>query len=538
MPGWMRSARNGNDAGGSDFMSATGPLAGVRVIDLTTVAMGPYATQILGDMGADVIKVESPDGDVFRYAAPYRNAGMGAAYLNLNRNKRSVVLDLKRPEEQKRLLDLVKDADVFVYNVRPQSMRKLGLDYECLSRVNPRIVYCGTYGFSERGPYAGQPAFDDIIQAMSGIAALQGHNGEAGPEYVNTIIADKAAGLTAAYAIAMALYERERSGLGQAIEVPMFETIVSFTLLEHMAGATFVPAEHAMGYERVLSPNRKPYRTKDGYIGLLPYTTAQWQRFFKAAGETAFASDPRVSDPSIRSKNINALYAELARIVATKTTGEWVELLKDADLPMTPVRTPEDLLTDPHLAQLDFFHGVTHPTEGEMRTIGIPVTFSRTPGSIRSLPPTLGEHTDEVLRHPREQSHPRYFVRANEIPGYHPANHLGTVNRRLIGRETVGAEKVEVILGTIEKGKGALPHAHPGIEQVCYMIEGRARAEVGGEACELGPGDCCFFPAEMQHTFTVVSDEPVKVLVIYSPPYEESPDRVIRESSATTDEHR
>ncbi len=177
---------------------AAGPLAGVRVIDLTTVAMGPYATQILGDMGADVIKVESPDGDVFRYAAPQRHRGMGAAFLNLNRNKRSIVLDLKKGEDRDRLVVLAKDADVFVYNVRPQSMRKLGLDYETLRTANPRLIYCGAYGFSERGPYAGQPAFDDIIQAMSGIAALQGHNGDAGPEYVNTIIADKAAGLTAA----------------------------------------------------------------------------------------------------------------------------------------------------------------------------------------------------------------------------------------------------------------------------------------------------------------------------------------------------
>jgi crotonobetainyl-CoA:carnitine CoA-transferase CaiB-like acyl-CoA transferase len=375
-----------------------GPLAGVRVIDLTTVAMGPYATQILGDMGADVIKVESPEGDVFRYAAPQRHRGMGAAFLNLNRNKRSIVLDLKKPGDRERLVAMAKDADVFVYNVRPQSMRKLGLDYETLRHVNPRLIYCGAYGFSERGPYAGEPAFDDIIQAMSGIAALQGRNREAGPEYVNTILADKAAGLTAAYAIAMALYERERSGEGQAIEVPMFETIVSFTLLEHMAGETFVPAVDGMGYERVLSPNRRPYRTKDGYIGLLPYTTAQWQRFFAAAGETALAGDPRVADPALRSQNINMLYAELARIVAGRTTAEWVALLKEADIPMSPVRTPDDLLDDPHLNAVDFFHRVSHATEGEMRTLGIPVSFSRTPGSVRRLPPNLGEHTEEVLK--------------------------------------------------------------------------------------------------------------------------------------------
>jgi crotonobetainyl-CoA:carnitine CoA-transferase CaiB-like acyl-CoA transferase len=277
-------------------------------------------------------------------------------------------------------------------------MRKIGLDYDSLRKVNPRLIYCGAYGFSERGPYAGQPAFDDIIQAMSGIAALQGHNGDAGPAYVNTIIADKAAGLTAAYAIAMALYERERSGEGQAIEVPMFETIVSFTLVEHMAGETFVPAVDSMGYERVLSPNRKPYRTMDGYIGLLPYTTAQWQRFFAAAGESALAADPRVADPATRSKNIDMLYAELARIVGGRTTAEWVELLKDADIPMTPVRTPDDLLRDPHLAAIDFFHHVSHASEGEMRTIGIPVTFSRTPGAVRRLPPGLGEHTEEILK--------------------------------------------------------------------------------------------------------------------------------------------
>ena len=382
---------------------ASGPLAGVRIIDLTTVAMGPYATQILGDMGAEVIKVESPEGDVFRYAAPQRNKGMGAAFLNLNRNKRSIAMDLKRLDERERLIELVRGADVFVYNVRPQSMRKLGLDYESLSKVNPRLIYCGTYGFSEKGPYAGQPAFDDIIQAMSGIAALQGRNAGTGPEYVNTILADKAAGLTAAYAIAMALYERERSGKGQSIEVPMYETIVSFTLLEHMAGETFVPAVDSMGYERVLSPNRKPYRTRDGYIGLLPYTTAQWQRFFNAAGEDALAADPRVTDASQRSQNINALYAELARIVATRTTAEWVALLKDADIPMTPVRTPDELLKDPHLAALEFFREVEHPTEGRMRTIGIPVTFSRTPGAVRRLPPRLDEHRDEILKEGKER---------------------------------------------------------------------------------------------------------------------------------------
>ena len=373
-----------------------GPLDGVRVIDMTTVAMGPYATQILGDMGADVIKVESPDGDVFRNAAPARHQGMGAAFLNVNRNKRSVVLDLKRDEDKSLMLELLADADVFVSNTRPQALRKLGLDYESLRTRNPRLIACGTYGFAEKGPYAGRPAFDDVIQAMSGVAALQGHNSDEGPQYVNTIMADKCAGLTAAWAIAMALYERERSGLGQSIEVPMFETLVSFNLLEHLAGETFVPATSGMGYERVLSPHRKPYRTRDGFIGLLPYTTAHWKRFFEIAGTPQHAEDPRFRDPVKRSENIHALYEILAGLVAQRTTAEWQELLAPADIPMAPIATPEALLHDPHLQATGFFREAQHPTEGTVRTIGIPVTFSRTPGSIRSLAPTLDQHGAEI----------------------------------------------------------------------------------------------------------------------------------------------
>jgi len=381
-----------------------GPLTGVRVIDLTSVVMGPYATQILGDMGADVIKVEPPEGDVFRHVTPFRNRGMSAAFLNLNRNKRSIALDLKHEDERQALLDLLGGADVFVTTVRPQAMRKLGLDYESLRERNPRLIYCGAYGFSEEGPYAGRPAFDDIIQAMCGIASLQGLQGERrgaqrpnGPRYVNTIFADKTVGFTVAYAVAMALYERERSGRGQAIEVPMFETMVSFTMIEHLAGETFCPARESMGYERVLSEHRKPYRTKDGYIGLLPYTAEQWARFFEAAGRPEMAADPRVTDPALRSRKINELYSLLAEIVAERTTAEWVELLRAADLPMTPVLSPEDLLDDEHLQAIGFFQSEAHPSEGAVRTIGIPVRFSRTPGAVRRLAPRLDEHREEIL---------------------------------------------------------------------------------------------------------------------------------------------
>ncbi|MGE0132346.1 MAG: CaiB/BaiF CoA transferase family protein [Blastocatellales bacterium] len=375
-----------------------GPLTGVRVIDLTSVVMGPYATQILGDMGADVIKVESPEGDVFRYVTPFRNRGMSAPFLNLNRNKRSIALDLKREDERQTLLDLLAGADVFVTTVRPQAMRRLGLDYESLRERNPRLIYCGAYGFSEEGPYAGRPAFDDVIQAMSGIAALQGENDQNGPRYVNTIFADKTVGCAIAYSVAMALYERERSGCGQAIEVPMFETMVSFTLVEHLAGETYCPSRESMGYERVLSEHRKPYRTKDGYIGLLPYTAEQWARFFEAAGRPEMASDPRVTDPALRSQNINELYRLMAEIVAERTTAEWVERLRAADLPITPVLSPEDLLEDEHLRAIGFFQREDHPSEGEVRTIGIPVRFSRTPGAVRRLAPRLDEHREEILQ--------------------------------------------------------------------------------------------------------------------------------------------
>lgn len=381
---------------GCAFM--TGPLSGIRVIDLTSVAMGPYATQILGDMGADVVKVESHDGDIFRHAAPFRHPGMGAAFLNLNRNKRSIVIDLKDDDDLALLRQLVLAADVFIYNVRPQSVRKAGLDYETLSAQNPRLIHCGTYGFSEDGPYAGRPAFDDIIQAMSGMADLQGRNGDQGPAYVNTIMADKTTGLVAVYAIAMALYEREKSGRGQAIEVPMFETMVSFNLIEHMAGATFRPAEDAMGYDRLLSPHRRPYPTRDGHIGLMPYTTAQWQRFFTLAGRPELADDPRVTDASARSNAIGELYHILSDLVAERTTAEWLDLLSGADIPHTPVASPEDLLHDPHLVARGFFPETRHPSEGDIRSIGIPVRFSRTPGEIRRPAPRLDEHGEEIRR--------------------------------------------------------------------------------------------------------------------------------------------
>ncbi|MFU2007366.1 CaiB/BaiF CoA transferase family protein [Bordetella hinzii] len=363
-----------------------GPLQGVRVVDMTSVAMGPYATQILGDMGAEVIKVEAPQGDVFRSSAPAAHAGMGPAYLNLNRNKFSVTLDAKAPADRERLLALIAGADVFVSNVRAAALARLGLDAATLCARHPRLIHCSAVGFGQDGPYAAQPAFDDIIQAMSGLADLQGRNSGA-PAYVNTILADKVAGLTLAYAIPMALYERERSGQGQAIEVPMFETMVSFTLAEHLSGHSFVPPRGPMGYSRVLSPQRRPYRTRDGYLALLPYTDAQWRRFFALAQRPELAEDARYVDAAARARNVDALYQDLADIVAGRDTEAWLALLAGADIPHSRVNTPQALFDDPHLRVTGFFRQVEHPTEGRLVTTAIPVRFSRTPGGIRRLAP-------------------------------------------------------------------------------------------------------------------------------------------------------
>lgn len=373
--------------------SSAGPLSGLRVIDMTAVGMGPYCTQTLGDYGADVIKIETEAGDVFRHATPSKNPGMGAPFLQLNRNKRSVVLDLKQASDRQRLFEMVQDADILVYNVRPQSMRKLGLGYEALSAINPRLIYCGVYGFSEQGPYAGRPAFDDIIQAMSGLADLQGRATGSAPTYVTSIVADKITGLAAVSAILAALHERSKSGLGQAIEVPMFETMVSFNLMEHMGGATFANAPDGMGYARVLSRYRKPYRTLDGYIGLLPYTSEQWQRFFEVAGKPEILDDPRFSEPGERAKHIGELYEILEQVTPLKTTDEWLQKLQVADVPVTQVNTLEDLMSDPHLLATQMFETRDHPTEGRITMTRPPVRFSRTPASIRTLAPKLGEHT-------------------------------------------------------------------------------------------------------------------------------------------------
>lgn len=374
-----------------------GALAGVRVIDMSTIGMGPLATQMLGDAGADVIKVESVAGDIFRHVAPQRHEAMSHTHLNFNRNKRSIVLDLRVDADRLAMSRLLDDADVFVSNARPASLARLGLDYATLEASHPRLIHCGCYGFSEEGPYAGRPAVDDVIQAASGMAWFQGF-GEDAPHYVKTIVADKVCSLYVVNAIGMALYARERSGRGQAIEVPMFECMVSFTVPEHLAGLTFDPPQGPAGYPRLLDRYRKPFRTMDGFMGVVPYNPAHWNAFFKLAGCPELADDKRFATQTQRSLHFTELYRLVEDTLAGKTTAEWTRLLGDADIPFAPVNSVEDLIADPHLNAIGFWQTVEHPTEGRLRMPGIPVRMSRTPGSIRRHAPGLGEHTDEVLR--------------------------------------------------------------------------------------------------------------------------------------------
>jgi crotonobetainyl-CoA:carnitine CoA-transferase CaiB-like acyl-CoA transferase len=377
---------------------AAGPLAGVRIIDLTSVMMGPYATMILGDYGADVIKVESPEGDVMRHAAPMRHPQMGAMYLQGNRNKRSIVLDLKKPGGREALLRLAASADVFVHNVRPAAMGRLKLGPDDLLTINRRLVYASLHGFGERGPYAGRPAYDDLIQGMTALPALTGKiSGE--PRYSPATIADRIVGLNAVHAILAALLHRERSGEGQSIEIPMFETMAQFVLGDHMAGRSFDPPIGPPGYSRLLSPDRRPYRTSDGYVCALVYTDKQWTAFFRMIEqEDDTQRDPRLTSIKARTDNYDFVYGWFSGVMKTRTTAEWMKLFEQADIPHAPLHDLDSLIDDPHLAAVGLVQSIEHPTEGTLRVAGPAAAWSRTAPSIRHHPPRLGEHGGEILR--------------------------------------------------------------------------------------------------------------------------------------------
>jgi crotonobetainyl-CoA:carnitine CoA-transferase CaiB-like acyl-CoA transferase len=374
----------------------TGPLSGIRVIDVTTVVLGPYCAQTLGDMGADVIKVETIDGDSTRQIGPSRTPGMGAYFANLNRNKRSLAIDLKKPAAREAVLRLVETADVFVHNMRIGAADRLGLDYGTLSARNPRLIYACASGFRKGSSMQEFPAYDDLIQGVSGIAALNA-GPDGAPRYFPTVMVDKLTGAMLASMIGMALFHRERTGQGQEIHLPMMETILSFTLAEHMWHGTFGEPEKGLGYPRMLTPHRRPYPTKDGYISVIAHSDAQWRKLFEAMGVPALIDDPRFSSLQARSANIDAAYATLMEGMKQRTTAEWLAELRPVDIPCGNCNSLGDLFADPYLIETGYFEAQVHPIDGEVVIPAIPARFSRTPPNIHRPWPQLGQHTNEIL---------------------------------------------------------------------------------------------------------------------------------------------
>ncbi|CAB3630683.1 CaiB/BaiF CoA transferase family protein [Achromobacter pestifer] len=381
----------------SEAMPTAGPLTGVRILDLSSVVMGPYATQILADLGADVIKVESPAGDNMRAVGPMRNPGMGHLYLHLNRNKRSIVLDLKTPEGLDACLQLAESCDALLYNIRPQAMARLGLSYETVAARNPRIVYLGAYGFGEAGPYAGRPAYDDLIQGQTGIAALSAQQSGDVPRYAPLTLADRAVGLHVGIALVSAVLHAKASGHGQQVEIPMFEGMAHLVLGDHLGGATFEPPLGPTGYARLLAPHRRPYATADGFICLLIYNDKHWRNFFGLIGRPELERDPRFCTHGARAAHISEVYAFVAEVISTRTSQEWLDDLARADIPASQLYTVDGLLQDEHLAATGFIREMDHPSEGRIRTTAPLGQYQGTPTSLRRPAPKLGQHSREVL---------------------------------------------------------------------------------------------------------------------------------------------
>lgn len=377
----------------------TRPLEGIKVVDLTNMLMAPYTTQVIGDLGADVVKVEPPEGDPIRKIGPHRSEGMGPIFLNTNRSKRSVVLDLKTEDGHAAVMELIKQADVLIYNRRPQVMERLGLSYEVVKAANPRIIYAGIFGYGQNGRYAAKPAFDDLIQGAAGMPSLAQLAGADRPTYAPVALVDRGVGLWAVGQINAALVHQLRTGKGQRVDMPMFEMMTSFVLGEHFYGRTFEPAEGTPGYPRLLSSDRRPYQTKDDYVCVMIYTDRHWKAWFEALGTPeVFDTDPRFASMTTRTNNIDAIYAELAEVLLTRTTEEWLDLFDEADIPAMPVNTPDSLIDDPHLQDVGFFNKVEHPSEGAIWDMAVPANWSETQPAPDKLAPLLGEHSEEILR--------------------------------------------------------------------------------------------------------------------------------------------
>jgi formyl-CoA transferase len=374
---------------------ATGPLKGLRVLDLTAVVLGPFCTQMLGDWGADIIKIEPPTGDIVRNSGVSRNRGMASVFLGINRNKRDLAIDLKSPEGAEVLRRLIPQVDVLVTNIRPAGMARLGFGPEECRALNPRLVFAVATGFGQDGPYRAKPAFDEIIQASSGFADIVGED-QGGPMFVPSLIADKVTGMALLSGVLAALYHRERTGEGQLVEVPMLETLTAFLSVEHLGGLGFEPREGEAGYKRLRY--RKPAPTKDGHITLLPYSTANWVTFFTMAAREDLIEALSVRDPVKRNANIDAVYAAMAEIAQGRTTAEWLALCEQHDIPATGFTRIEEVTKHPHLKAVGMFEEHDHPSEGRIRMAKPPTRFERTPANIRRLAPRLGEHTLEVLQ--------------------------------------------------------------------------------------------------------------------------------------------
>ena len=388
---------SGADTSTQACTAAPGPLAGVRILDLTSVVLGPLATQILGDYGADVIKIENLDGDMTRTSGVSLHPGMSSIFLAINRNKRSIAVDLKSAEGKEVMRRLIAGADALVHNMRVAAIEKLGFGYAAVAALRPDIVYCAATGFGQDGPDRDKPAFDDVIQAACGLASLNGIGREQ-PDYAPTLVADKTTGMALANAVLAALFFRERSGRGQYVEVPMFETMVAFLLAEHLGGLSFDPAPAKAGYPRLLTGGRKPAPTKDGYIAILPYTSDHWTAFFNSVDRPDLAQKYGGGDRHSRNANVVQMYSDMRAATRQRTTAEWVEVCAELDIPATPIYAIDDLPQHPHLQAVGLFQRTEHPSEGSMRYVRPPTRFADSPASVRLPAPLLGQHTHELLR--------------------------------------------------------------------------------------------------------------------------------------------
>lgn len=393
------SADNPGPDSGHATAPAAGPLAGIRIIDMTNVVFGPFATVQLADLGAEVIKIENPGGggEVMRNAGKSPVPGMGPIYLALNRNKKSVTLDVASALGREALTRLLKDADVFIHNVRMAGMERLGFGYEAVRAIREDIIYVHCAGFGSNGPYAKRQAFDDLIQGASGYADLAARRDGGDPSYAPSLIADKTSGLYAYGATLAALFHRERTGVGQFVQVPMLEAFTHFHMVENLYGETFIPASYGMAYTRSINPRRKPYRTADGYICIVPYSDQQWARFFELGDRPGVFDDPRFSTYRARTEHVGELYAIIEEVALTRTTDEWLTLLEQENIPGMRFNTNEDVLEDPHLKAVGFFQEVDDAELGRFRTLQPPVHMSESPASVRSHPPQLGADNREIL---------------------------------------------------------------------------------------------------------------------------------------------